>query len=90
MADAKAVILFIGRSTKRIAITAVGAALLLGGIVMMITPGPGWLAVIAGLAVLSTEYVWARRALDEAKRRAAKAAKKVRRNKVPPSEGDAV
>jgi hypothetical protein len=39
------------------------------GIVMLLTPGPGLLTIVAGLAVLSTEYAWARRALSRARER---------------------
>jgi hypothetical protein len=45
----------------------------------MVTPGPGLLLIVLGLAVLATEYVWARRALDMAKRKAGEAARRVRR-----------
>jgi uncharacterized protein (TIGR02611 family) len=41
-----------------------GFTLLLVGIVMLITPGPGWLVIIGGLAMLAAEFVWARRLLD--------------------------
>jgi uncharacterized protein (TIGR02611 family) len=44
-----------------------GFTLLLAGIVMLVTPGPGWLAIIGGLAMLAAEYVWARRLLDRLK-----------------------
>lgn len=44
--------------------TLLGGALLLAGVVMMVTPGPGLLAIAAGLAMLSREYVWAKRALE--------------------------
>ncbi|TQS45471.1 TIGR02611 family protein [Cryptosporangium phraense] len=30
---------------------------------MVPAPGPGWLVVIAGLGILSTEFTWARRLL---------------------------
>ena len=59
----------------------VGAALLLGGLVMLVTPGPGIVLIIAGLAVLATEFVWAERMLDKAKARAAAATDKVRRRR---------
>ena len=49
-----------------------GFALLVLGGVMLVTPGPGWLAIAAGLALLATEFVWAKRLLDELKRNAAK------------------
>ncbi len=70
---------WIGRSGKRIAVTVVGFAVLLAGVVMTVTPGPGLLAIIVGLAVLATEYAWARRALETAKEKAQQAANKVRR-----------
>lgn len=54
-------------TTWRIAVLVVGVAVILGGLVMLVTPGPGWLAIIAGFALLATEYGWARRALHKAK-----------------------
>ena len=64
---------FILRNGKRIAVSVVGLVLLLLGLVMMVLPGPGLLFVIAGLAVLATEYVWAQRMLNYAKRKAEQA-----------------
>jgi uncharacterized protein (TIGR02611 family) len=51
----------------RIARTAAGGVLLIAGIAMLALPGPGWLTIAAGLAVLATEFVWARRLLDQLK-----------------------
>lgn len=48
-----------------------GFGLLAAGIVMLVVPGPGWLTIAAGLAVLAAEFPWARRALDTIKRAAA-------------------
>ncbi len=61
------IVRFIGRSGKRIAVTVVGFAVLVAGIVMMVTPGPGVLVIVAGLAILASEWAWAERALDKAK-----------------------
>jgi uncharacterized protein (TIGR02611 family) len=58
---------FIGRSGKRIAVTVVGFAVLIAGVIMLITPGPGVVAILAGLAILASEWAWAERALDRAK-----------------------
>jgi uncharacterized protein (TIGR02611 family) len=58
---------------KRSAVTLIGVCLVLGGIALMPLPGPGLLVVIAGLAVLATEYVWARRLLKRAKEKAERA-----------------
>lgn len=52
---------------KRFAVTIVGFALLALGAAMMVLPGPGIIVIVAGLAVLATEYVWARRLLVRAK-----------------------
>src|SRR5215207_7954472 len=57
---------------KRSAVTILGIALLAAGLAMMVLPGPGILVIVAGLAVLATEYVWARSLLDKAKTRAEK------------------
>ena len=62
-----AILRFISRSGKRIAVTVVGFAVLLAGIVMMVTPGPGIVVILAGLAILASEWAWAERALDKAK-----------------------
>ena len=45
-----------------------GFTLLLVGVVMLITPGPGWLAIFFGLGLLAAEFVWARRLMDRIKR----------------------
>src|SRR5512146_2239173 len=58
------------RVLRRFAVTLVGAALLLVGGAMTVLPGPGILFVLAGLAVLATEYVWARSLLAHARRHA--------------------
>jgi uncharacterized protein (TIGR02611 family) len=57
----------IGRSGKRIAVTVVGLVALIAGAIMMVTPGPGVLVIVAGLAILATEWAWAERLLDKAK-----------------------
>jgi uncharacterized protein (TIGR02611 family) len=45
-----------------------GFTLLAVGVVMFVTPGPGWLTVFLALGVLAAEFVWARRLLDRLKR----------------------
>jgi uncharacterized protein (TIGR02611 family) len=46
----------------------VGFTLLLVGVVMIVTPGPGWLVIFFGLGLLAAEFVWARRLMDRMKR----------------------
>jgi tellurite resistance protein TerC len=44
-----------------------GFTLLLAGVVMVFTPGPGWLVIFLGLTLLAAEFVWARRLMDRMK-----------------------
>ena len=74
----KSVLHWIGRNGKRAGVTIAGFALILAGAAMLVLPGPGLLAIIAGLALLATEYAWAERALAQARRRAKDAATKAR------------
>jgi hypothetical protein len=71
--SAREVVRFIGRSSKRIAVTVVGAALVAAGLAMFVLPGPGILVVALGFAVLGTEYAWAAAALERTKRTAERA-----------------
>lgn len=47
------------------------------GLVMLVTPGPGWLVIVLGLGVLGVEFVWARRLLRRLMKRAAELARSV-------------
>lgn len=58
---------------KRSVVTVVGLLIVAGGLALMVLPGPGILLVVVGLAVLATEYVWARNLLGAAKEKALKA-----------------
>jgi len=64
---------FIARSTRRLAILVAGLAVVAVGIVLIPAPGPGWLVVFAGLAILATEFTWAEMLLERAKRQAMRA-----------------
>jgi uncharacterized protein (TIGR02611 family) len=73
----KAIVLFLGHNARRIGITIAGVLVTLLGVALLVLPGPGWLLIFAGLAILATEYVWARRLLEAAKRKAGQAKDKV-------------
>ena len=45
----------------------IGFAIIITGLALIPLPGPGWLIVFAGLAVLSTEFAWAERLLHYAR-----------------------
>lgn len=65
---------WIAQSVKRLVVLVVGVAFLGAGIAMIPLPGPGIVVSIIGLIVLATEFVWAERALDRVRGRAAAAA----------------
>ncbi len=48
---------------RKIGITAAGGVIVLAGIVMLVTPGPGLVTIAAGVAVWALEYAWAARLL---------------------------
>ena len=52
---------------KRIVIAIVGFTVLLLGVVMIVLPGPAFIIIPLGLAILATEFVWAQRLLTKAK-----------------------
>jgi uncharacterized protein (TIGR02611 family) len=49
----------------RIGFGIVGMLVLLGGLVMLVTPGPAFVLIPIGLAMLSLEFVWAERLLEK-------------------------
>lgn len=64
---------FMLHQSVRLSVAAVGFTVLTLGVVMLVTPGPGLLVIIGGLAILAHEFSWAATALDKAKARAAQA-----------------
>ena len=45
---------------RRIIVSVVGATVLLIGIALLVLPGPAFIVIPIGLAILATEYAWAR------------------------------
>ena len=52
---------------KRFFNALIGGTVLLIGLALRVLPGPGLLVIAGGLAILATEFIWARRALRRAK-----------------------
>jgi uncharacterized protein (TIGR02611 family) len=77
------------RTARRIAITVIGATVVLLGVAMLVLPGPGLLTIVGGLAILSLEFAFARRWLDRIKRKTRQAVAEVKRRVLPkePPEG---
>jgi len=55
------------RAIKKSTIGVIGGTVVILGLIMVPYPGPGWVVVFAGLAILATEFDSARRVLDYAK-----------------------
>ena len=47
-------------AVRRLLVFLIGVSIVLVGVVMLVTPGPAVLVIPLGLAVLATEFVWAR------------------------------
>jgi uncharacterized protein (TIGR02611 family) len=56
------------RAVYRFVVALLGVAITLGGLLLVPLPGPGWLIVFAGLALLATEFEPARRVLEFGRR----------------------
>lgn len=70
---------------KRIVIGIVGGSVLLVGVAMIVLPGPAFVVIPAGLAILGIEFAWARIWLKKAKAKAEAMANTVmNRNGKPP------
>ncbi|MDA0635968.1 TIGR02611 family protein [Nonomuraea sp. MCN248] len=57
-----------GALTLKIVIGVIGGLMVVGGLIMVPFPGPGWLVVFGGLAVLATEFHWAHKLLGFGRR----------------------
>lgn len=66
-----------GAITK-VVVTVLGLLVLTAGLVMMVTPGPGVVGILAGLGLLALEWDWARRWLAAARHKAAATAEQAR------------
>ncbi len=61
---------------KKFFIALIGGTVLLVGVALLVLPGPGLPIIAAGLAILATEFFWAKRALRRAKGAFAKVRRK--------------
>ena len=54
-------------TVRKIATGAVGGTVTAAGVIMLVTPGPGVVVALAGLAILGREFPSVRRRLDSAR-----------------------
>jgi uncharacterized protein (TIGR02611 family) len=55
---------------RRVIVSVIGATVLLIGVALLVLPGPAFIVIPIGLAILATEYAWARRWLKKVRRMA--------------------
>ena len=63
---------------KKFVVAVIGGTVLLLGVAMIVLPGPALVLIPAGLAILATEFLWARRALRKCKGVARRAQRSLR------------
>lgn len=54
---------------RKVAVAITGSVVTVAGIVMLVTPGPGILAILGGLGILGSEFPAARRVSNRLRRR---------------------
>jgi len=78
---------------KKFFIALIGGTVVLLGVLLLVLPGPGLLVIGGGLAILATEFFWARRVWRHAKGTIARVRRKsglrswLRGNKAPLKNG---
>jgi tellurite resistance protein TerC len=68
------------QQAKRVIRIVIGFTVLLAGLAMTVLPGPAIVVIPAGLAILATEFLWARRLLDRIKQGASNAFNRTNRH----------
>ncbi len=66
------------RQARRIVIAVVGTTVLLIGLALLVLPGPAIIVIPVGLAILATEFAWARRWLQFVRESAEKGASRIK------------
>ncbi len=61
------------KNARRVIVFVIGMTVVLIGIALIVLPGPAFLVIPAGLAILATEFVWAAVLLKKVKEKAKKA-----------------
>ena len=60
-------------AARKIVVAVVGGTIVLLGVAMLVLPGPAFVVIPAGVAVLALEFAWARRFLRHVRERIAAA-----------------
>ena len=58
---------------RKLIVAMIGVTVVLFGVALIVLPGPAFIVIPVGLAILATEFAWARRAIRRARVMIAKA-----------------
>jgi tellurite resistance protein TerC len=53
-----------GSPLRKIIIAVIGTTILVIGIALLVLPGPAFIVIPIGLAILASEFIWARRVIE--------------------------
>ena len=70
---------WVKKNLKKLVIFVIGSTVCLIGILLLVLPGPGILTLMLGLAILSVEFLWAKRLFEKSKLVGKEQLKKVQR-----------
>ena len=73
---------------RRLVVGVIGFTVLAVGVAMVVLPGPAFIVIPLGLAILATEFVWAKALLDKAKDYFAKGKERVMGKKADAANSD--
>jgi tellurite resistance protein TerC len=75
------------RFVRRVVVSVIGGTVVAIGVAMIVLPGPAVVVIPAGLAILATEFLWARRLLDRVKDKTRAVISSARRSSARPERG---
>ncbi len=70
------------RQARRLAVLVIGGTVLLLGLALIVLPGPAFIVIPAGLAILSLEFAWARAFLARVRREISERNRQLRMNRI--------
>ena len=75
---------------RRILAASVGLVTLVVGVLRLVLPGPGLVVMLLGLAILATEFAWAKRSMHQVKQQGNRFARGIMRQKKQETDEDEI
>jgi len=77
MTDENAAVPSLLRKARRLIVLVIGSTVLFIGLALLVLPGPAFVVIPLGLAILATEFHWARNLLGRLKKAVEKGAERL-------------